>query len=75
MTESDLKMTRRGIAMSWPMLLIYSAILVVPWWVLANNISFDEIQKSMGLIIAPALLGIKAFMEKQREAPGKPESP
>ena len=50
--------------MSWPVYIIHAAVLVVPWWVLANNISFDEVQKSIGLVIAPTLLGFAHFIEK-----------
>ena len=63
-TSSDLTISRRGVWMSWPVYIIHAAVLVVPWWVLANNISFDEVQKSIGLVIAPTLLGFAHFIEK-----------
>jgi hypothetical protein len=62
--RKDLEINRRGVWMTWPVYIIHAAVLTVPWWVLASNISFDEVQKSIGLIIAPTLLGLTHFIEK-----------
>lgn len=62
--KNDLKLTRAGIQMSWPVYILQCIIIIGPLYALAENIDMDELQKSMGLIIAPTLLALTAFVEK-----------
>jgi len=62
--KTDLKLTRAGVQMSWPVYILQCIIIVGPLYALAENIDMDELQKSMGLIIAPTLLALTAFVEK-----------
>lgn len=50
--------------MSWPVYILQCIIIIGPLYALAENIDMDELQKSMGLIIAPTLLALTAFVEK-----------
>lgn len=72
--NSNLKLSREGLCMSWPTYILQGIIFLAPMWWLANDRGLDELQKSVSLFIAPMLLALQQFISRtdRKEHPGEP---